>query len=569
MLSDRDQIEEIKRKLDIASVVQEYVPTLKRKGRNYFGLCPFHRENTASFSVNDELGIYKCFGCGESGDLINFIEKIEGVEFIKALELLAKKAGVELKRTYTSEQQKHRQERERLLEANRLAAEYFHYILFKHQAGEAGREYVKKRNLRKLELKQFKIGFAPEGFNNLKEFLKKKGYKEKELVKWGLLVDKNGHAYDKFRSRIMFPIFNHVGDVVGFSGRVVNKDDIPKYLNSPETPVYKKSENVYGLYQAKDEMRKNNFVIMVEGNIDILSAHAIGVGNIIAPLGTALTKEQLQLVKRYVDEIYFAFDTDAAGEKALLRALEMAEQQNMKTKALNLAKFQDVDDLINNGGNFKEVIKNAQPIVDHLMERFKAKFNTETPRGKDQYIKELLPYIAKIDSPVEKGAYLQRLAEEQRIELEVLKGMLASPSSRQKHIVGQTKPVAVPFKTLPEFGILSLVCAHEKFLPKISKEEFSGLELQPESARLLEDLLNGKKPQTELYKTLKLVNEEVFTEVEKFKQELSFRVNRMIRDDLRKKLKNINYAGDDRPNDRVILIAKLAAAEKKLVRRPI
>jgi DNA primase len=373
-MSDRTQIEEIKSKLDIVSVISQYVPSLKRAGRNYFGLCPFHKEKTASFSVNPELGLFKCFGCQEAGDVIKFIERIEGLEFPKALELAAKKAGVILKTTSNPRDIEADKMKKELLRANSLTCEFFNYLLLKHESGEPCRDYAQRRKLPKNILEKFKIGYAPSGYENLKHFLIKKGFKENDLVDWGLLVSKNGRVYDKFRKRFMFPIISHQGDVIGFSGRLIDPEDKgPKYLNSPETLVYKKSNTLFGLFQAKESIRKEGFAILVEGNVDILSSHKAGISNIVAPLGTALTNEQVKLLKRYCDTVYFALDTDSAGQKALIKDLGMVDDAGISAFILDIGKYKDVDELITSGGNWEDTVKTPKDAVIYFIESLQKK----------------------------------------------------------------------------------------------------------------------------------------------------------------------------------------------------
>jgi len=423
------QVDEIKSKLDIASIVAEYVPTLKRNGRNHFGLCPFHSEKTPSFSVNSDLGIYKCFGCGESGDVIKFIQEVENYDFPKALELLAKKAGVKLKTTYSPADKKKRKEKERILEANTLATKYYHYLLTKHSKGKLALNYTKQRKLKLPVLKKFQIGYAPEGFNNLMNFMVKKGFSKKELVKMGLLVSKGDKIYDKFRDRLMFPIINHQGDIVGFSGRQVKKSDYgPKYLNSPETIVYTKSHVLYGLFQAKEALRKKNVAIIVEGNVDILSSHQAGVGNIVAPLGTALTIDQIKLVRRYVDEVYFALDTDEAGTKALIRSIDLTESEGLNFKVLNLGKYQDVDELIRSGGNWEDVIDNAQDVIVFLIDKLSKKYDLTSANDKAVFIGEIVSIIAKLKNNIKIDHYTKMLSRKTKVSERIIAGELSNIS---------------------------------------------------------------------------------------------------------------------------------------------
>ncbi len=435
-MADRGQIEEIKQKLDIVEVVRKYVPTLKKSGANHFGLCPFHNEKTPSFSVNQDLQIFKCFGCGEGGDVIKFIQKIEGLDFPQALERTAKLAGVVLKSDVYDDKKykKIYEKKQKILQANKLSAKYFSYILNDHKKGKRARLYCKKRGLSRGVLKRYSIGYAPDGFNNLKNFLLKKGFEVNDLVSFGLLVKKNGKIYDKFRDRLMFPIFNVQGEVIGFSGRIINKSDFgPKYLNSPETLVYKKKNTLYGLYQAKEAIRKLDFVILVEGNIDILSSSRIGYSNIVCPLGTALTLEQCRLISRYTKNVYIAFDSDEAGKKAFIRSLDLLDQMEINVKVLDLHGFQDVDELITNKPElFEKILNKPLNVFDFLIKINKDNFDLSNVKQKIEFVKELQSFIDSIHNDVEREEYLKKIAIITELDLKQVKDIILR-SNRKIH----------------------------------------------------------------------------------------------------------------------------------------
>lgn len=415
MAAERSQIDEIKEKLDIVNVAESYLSSMKRSGANYFALCPFHNEKTPSFSINQDLQLFKCFGCGESGDVIAFIQKLEGLDFPQTLERAATMAGVTLKdKPLSPRQEKARKEKEQILKANELAMKYFNYMLLEHKVGQKAREYCKNRKINKESINKYQIGYAPDGYEYLKGFLKKKGFSEGELVKWGLLVKKKGRVYDKFRDRLMFPIFDHQGNVVGFSGRQLEKSEYgPKYLNSPETPVYKKKETLYGLHQARDEIRRKRFAILVEGNVDILSSFRVGVKNIVCPLGTALTQEQAKLLKRYADKVYLALDTDEAGEKALIRAMEIFQNVGLETLAIDLGKYQDSDELImNEPEKWGELVSSPIHVVELLLRRFANKYDLSKPSDKSKFVRDIAPFIRALEDEVEKQAYISRVARD-------------------------------------------------------------------------------------------------------------------------------------------------------------
>lgn len=523
-MSDRTQIEEIKNRLDIVSVVQEYVPTLKKSGRNFFGLCPFHQEKTPSFSVNSELGLFKCFGCGEGGDVIKFIEKIEGIDFPHALEISAKRAGIELKKFSDPKIKEQYKERELILKVNGLGRKYFSYLLNTHTTGQIAREYLKHRNINKIGTQSFQLGFAPTGYENLKTFLKKRGYEEKQLIKWGLLAKGESRSYDKFRNRLMFPIIDHQGDIVGFSGRSIDSNSkAPKYLNSPETAVYNKSKLLFGLYQAKDAIRKQDFVIIVEGNIDVVSSYQVGVKNIVAPLGTALTESQLLLLKRYCTKIYFAFDNDSAGQKALLRSLELAEKVSLQVLIVDIGKYKDVDELINSGGNWQEVVAKSKPVIDFLLKSLVKNYDLSNSKEKATYINKLLIFISKVQDNLEQVDYIEKLARKVHIDRDILITRLKEFS--KEHTTPTTKPKTPEvFRLTEETYLLSLLIQHPQWIDSAQKLKPEELFLNKDNIILFERILEKKnipKSLLTLYQNIALSSKSTFNSKTEFMNELT------------------------------------------------
>jgi len=551
-MSDRSQIDEIKERLDIVSVVQEYVPNLKKSGRDFFAPCPFHQEKTPSFSVNSELGLFKCFGCGEGGDVIKFIEKIEGLDFPHALEAAAKRAGVELKKFSDPQLKKQRAEKDQILELNALVAKYFNFLLTEHKTGEQARQYIKQRKLTKSGIDTYQLGFAPVGFENLKKFLINKGYTEAELVKWGLLASKNGRNYDKFRNRLMFPIIDHQGEVVGFSGRSIDPNDKgPKYLNSPETPVYNKSKLLYGLFQAKEAIRKKDFAIIVEGNIDIISSYQAGVKNIVAPLGTALTEDQMRLLKRYCSSVYFAFDTDAAGQKALLKSLELAEKTGMAVRALDIGKYKDVDELIVSGGDWQKVVDGAKPVIDFLITQLSKSYDMEDSRQKAQFSRQILAFISKVENDLERTDYLEKLSQKAKVDREVLLRQMQplsnspSTSTDKEHV---KKPV---FELTKETYLLALIIQHERWLAEVKELISARLFRSTKYAELFTILIDNRQipaSLTELYNNLGLVQIEIFGDKKEFITELESISKRLQVKALKKELHLLKYADETEEN---------------------
>lgn len=551
-MDDREQIESIKEALDIVSVVQTYVPDLKRSGRNYFGRCPFHKEKTPSFSVNPELKLFKCFGCSEGGDVIKFLQKIEGLDFPKALQLAADKAGIVLKKNFTPQDDQKAQLKKRILEANLLTARFYNFLLMKHKLGEPGRIYAKKRKLQDKELDKFLIGYAPSGFENLKRFLVKKGFKLQELVEWGLLVYRNGRIYDKFRNRLMFTIFDHQGDVVGFSGRLIDPEALgPKYLNSPETPVYHKSKVLYGLYQGKDSIRKEGKAILVEGNVDILSSHGAGIENIVAPLGTALTKEQVALLKRYCDSILFSLDTDNAGQKALEKDLVLLEEMNMKGYILELGEYKDADELIVKGGDWKKTVENPQEIVPYFITSLAKNYDLTKSFSRAEYVRRILQYIARTSDKLLQVDYLQRLQEAAGIDMNILKNELSSilKSNAGKgediEIVTPNKPQE---KHLLSKYLLALISEHKRFRSKIKEEVTDEYWVSEEYKKVYKAIWEPNLTKNfdldlqELYEDISMMPVSVFEEEEKFLRDLHQVLQRIKKEKIIEELEKLRYS---------------------------
>lgn len=433
-MADRQVIQEIKEKLDIADVVKDYVQ-LKSSGRNLFGVCPFHNEKSPSFSVNSELGIFKCFGCGVSGDVISFIEKIEGVEFPEALRIAADKAGIRIEETkYNPQLDKIQKEKDEIFKLNELASKYFHFVLTKHKSGESAMKYLKARKIDAKSIETFTLGYAPNQWNTLKNFLNSRKYTDSILVKAGLLVSKNNHTYDKFRGRVMFPLFDERGRVVGFSGRVLDTEtQKPKYLNSPETPVFTKSKFLFGLYQAKSEMRSKGFCILAEGPTDVINSYRVGVENICAPQGTSLTKDQLHLIHRYCDTVYFCFDQDVAGQTALRRGVDLALAEGFKIKVVGLEGVKDADELIQKDPKeWKKRVDSAQNFVEYYIDKLVEKYNSRTVEGRVKIVDEVIPFISNLKSEVEKDQYLKDLSFRLNIDFETLQAQLPNINNLQK-----------------------------------------------------------------------------------------------------------------------------------------
>lgn len=436
-----DQINQIKQALDIVDVVGKYVQ-LKKSGHSYKGLCPFHSEDTPSFMVSQELQIFKCFGCQEGGDIFKFIEKIEGLEFPQALEHLAEKAGIVLeKREYDHSSDV----RKRIFEINEFAARFYHYILLKHPAGKQGLDYIKDRRGLSLEtIKSFEIGFAPENYTSLRDFLLKKGFKENELITSGILVYTNDgkRTIDKFRGRVVFPLKGIDGKVLGFMGRTIF-DIKPKYLNSPETPVFHKGSFVFALDKARLEIKKEGAVV-VEGPMDVISAYQAGFKNFIATSGTALTSDQLKLLSRYSNNVTFCFDSDGAGINAAYHAIDLAEKQNFNIKvAVIPSGYKDMDELVTKAPTLaKDVFAKSVSAYDFFYSDAFSKFDKKSAQGKKDIIEHLAPLFSRISNKILFEHYTKKLSEDLNLDIETVITVMGKGASSIEYPTsyGQTTP---------------------------------------------------------------------------------------------------------------------------------
>jgi DNA primase len=418
-----DEVGEVKSRLEITEVVGAYLP-LKQAGRNLKAPCPFHQEKTASFMVSPEKGIYHCFGCGEGGDIFNFVMKMEGLGFREAMELLARKAGVELKAKKGESQEVNRL-RNRLLAAHELAAKYFQATLMRNASAL---EYVvKKRGLNRETVGAFQIGYAPDSWEALTGFMQKKGFTQRELLQGGLAGQKEGRntIYDLFRGRIMFPISDREGRVIGFTARVLD-DSLPKYLNTPQTPLYDKSTAIYGLHLAKEAIRSSDEVVLVEGQMDVVASHQAGVKQVVAASGTALTLEHLRALSKLTKNIKLAFDADRAGLAATERAIEMGQKLGLTLRMVEMPKgVKDADELIKQDVEaWRGAIANAKYIVDYLFDRFEQDFDLDSAVGKRGYADRLAANLRRLGDPVEQDHYVKLLAQKTGTSEEAVKAKI-------------------------------------------------------------------------------------------------------------------------------------------------
>jgi DNA primase len=400
--------------------------------------------------VNQNLQIYKCFGCGESGDVITFVEKIEGVDFKGALRILADKYNIKLSEEKVSENDILKK---RIYEINNLTLEFFNHLLLNHSAGKVGLDYLlSKRNLKKETIEEFKLGYAPKDWSTLCDFLKKRGFTESEIIASNLgIAKKTGGVYDKFRGRVVFPYYSLDGKVIGFMGRTIFDED-PKYLNSSDTAVFKKGEFLYGLYKTKLDIKKNGAVI-VEGTMDFLKPYQNGFKNLVATSGTALTNQQLEILKRYTDKIFFCFDTDNAGINAILRGIEISDKYNFDVKVISIPKkFKDLDEYFDiEPENAIDLSSNAIDINDFLLAQLYRKYDYSTATGKRKIVDDFKLYYSRIENGILKNHYVKKLAEDLELEESVIRKSLTTDVPTElpkKYSNNQEKTYENPLKAL-------------------------------------------------------------------------------------------------------------------------
>ena len=419
-------LDELTARCDIADVVGSYV-NLTPKGGNQFGLCPFHNEKTPSFSVNTGKQIYYCFGCHKGGGVINFIMEVENLSFPEAVEFLAKRAGMEVPQSDRRDESAERQ-RKRLLQLNKEAARWYYEVL-QSEEGKAVRDYLEKRRISRKVAVNFGMGAAPNAWDRLLQEMTRRGYSKQELLAAGLIVaNKNGGFYDKFRNRLMLPVLDHRGEVVGFGSRVIDNSE-PKYMNTTETPVYHKRQVLYGLHLAKKTKRPN--IILCEGNLDVVTLHQAGFDNAVASMGTALTVEQTRLLSRFTKELVLCYDNDGAGQQATERALQLLNNSEFTVKVLKLPnrmvdgqpKKQDADDFIKNHGAaaFENLLNGSGSGIEFRMAQIASQFDLTDDRGKVEYTAAITPVLAALSGAVERDVYAVRAAEAAGISPEAMK----------------------------------------------------------------------------------------------------------------------------------------------------
>lgn len=482
-------LDELRSRASLEEIVSEYVP-LKQKGRRFWGCCPFHNEKTPSFSVDSESQLYYCFGCHKGGTVIHFVMEMERMEFMDAVKLLAERAHMELPERASEPRAKtNADERERIYEANTLAARFFHSLLWKPEGAEV-LSYLYKRGLSDSDIRRFGLGASPKGWDVLARHLGEQGYSDALLEKAGLVVRKDGRVYDMFRGRAIFPIINAQGRVVGFGGRAMG-DAQPKYLNTSDTPVFNKRQGLYALNMAKKE-RNLGRLVLVEGYMDTVSLRKHGVPGVVATLGTALTEEQARLIKRFAPEVWISYDGDSAGRKAALRALDIFDSQDLRARVIDYPAGMDPDDFVKANGQRGFDALPKYDATEYRMMRARDDLDLSTQEGMTQYAMRCCEILRRLKSPIEMENHLRRLVNETGYDRETLLGQIGVvklPQTRERvRRPAQDAQDATNDAVLAEWALLTLMKNGRIPMEMVHAEDFSEGLLR----RMAEWLIAGK-----------------------------------------------------------------------------
>ena len=550
-------IDKLKENVNLVDLVSDYLE-LKKSGSRYKGLCPFHSENTPSFFVNPDNNFYHCFGCGAGGDVINFVMEIENLTFVEAVKMLAERSGMELPDMSDQQRQQYK-EREKLFSLNELAARFYNYLLTDTNMGEEALNYLKERGFNDQDIKKFHLGYAADEWRLLLNFLKKKGFSLHLMEKAGLISEgKNNSHYDKFRNRVIFPIFNNRGEVIAFGGRILDSEDSygPKYLNSPETPIFSKKKNLYGLHLAKDAIREKNSCIIMEGYTDVIQAHKNGFKNSIASLGTAFTEDQAKLIKRYAENSYIAYDADTAGNKATLRGLDILSQTGINVKVIQLEEGSDPDQLLKNEGPevFEDFIEEAVNLIDFKINMIIKDRNLTDPGVRKKVLKEIVELLGEVKDNLEREIYIERAAAKTEFKEEVLaeeveKKFKKNKSIKQRKNKKETKENENKFDLYSQLSyyqkaeeqvlanFINNPALREEIAAKLSANDFNG-----RTAQLAEHLFKGSVISASV--KLEKVKEELGAELSSYWSEILVKQDNSLSKD--KILKLADYLSSKR-----------------------
>ncbi len=480
MRISEDLIEKIKQENDIVDVISDVVK-LKRTGRNYVGLCPFHNDKNPSFSVSQDKQIYKCFSCGEAGNVITFVMKNRNLQYIDALKYLGERVNISLELNKGKEVSAITRKKDVLYKINVESARFFFKNLTEDRIA---REYFSNRGIKDATIRKFGLGYAKDGWHNLNYFLKNKGFKEEQILEAGLVLksEKKGNIYDRFRNRVIFPVFDIKGNVIGFGGRVLD-DSKPKYLNSPETLVFQKGYNLYGLNFAIKEKNQEKYFIIVEGYMDCISLNQYGITNVVASLGTALTTHQARLLKRYVDKVIISYDADIAGQTATLRGLEILRGAGLDVRVLIIPKGKDPDEFIRSNGKeaFLKLVASAISLTSYRLKRAKEGINFRDNNSLIKYGERVAEILAELN-PVEKDVYIKEISEDTGLKEQALYDLLSRLKNKKNDnfVNGKeefgTELYVEPAHVKAERYLIKLMFNknyYDDIIDKISCEEFT------------------------------------------------------------------------------------------------
>ncbi len=483
-------VEEIREKVNIVDVVGQVV-SLKRTGINHKGLCPFHNEKTPSFVVSEQRQSFICFCCGAHGDVISFVEKYYGLSFLEAVEKIGAQYGIKVDRGRRQDDG----ERELFYALNHEAATFYFRRL--RQGANPGLSYAASRGLSKETLHTFGIGYADESWSGLYDHLKAKGYKDDILVQSGLISESKGKHFDKFRNRLMFPIQNTAGKIIGFGGRIIGPGE-PKYLNSPETPVFRKKNNLYGLYQTKGEALKQDRLILVEGYMDAVSLYQGGIRNVAASLGTALTENQARLIKRYTKNAILSYDSDGAGVKAALRGMDILKAEGMNVRVLHVTDGKDPDDFIKRQGKeaFLKLTEEALPYVDYKIQQLEKAYNLQDNEGRADFLKAVVEVLRTL-SPVEGDLYAGEIARTYGISQEALRRQLLGETPLKSPVPSRRRQEEQYVLTPAEHRVLQILLEEPTYLEQQELEQlFAEGDGYPIYSAMRDLYRKGEKPDT-------------------------------------------------------------------------
>jgi DNA primase len=546
-----DQVDEVKSKVDIVSILGEYIQ-VKKAGRNYKALCPFHGEKTPSFMISPQLQIYKCFGCGETGDVFTFLEKYEGMEFPEALKHLADKVGVKLVSTNFEGSG----EKERLFELNNLTSRFYSYVLNNHPLGKIALDYlIHDRGLTQDTINLFQLGFSPNSFGALKGFLvEKKKFTVAEGEKAGIFYLKGGQAIDRFRGRVIFPLFDHRGNVTGFAGRIMPNEankELAKYINTPETPVYHKSNLLFGLNLAKEAIKIQKEAVVVEGELDMISSWQVGVKNVVAIKGSALTEEQVRLLGRFTKKIILALDSDMAGDMAARRGIVVAQKAGLEITVAKLGDYKDPDEAARgNPELYKKALTQTEGVWDFILDSIFSKHDIKSGSGLQAASTELAPVLASIPDKIVQAHYIDVVSRRLGVPMEAVGQEVERAEKGKDETIAK---IEVPFKK------------EEKNRRQLLEERLLTLAFQSDPVFLLkpkvQTLISTPLPRRILEEYLKYQDGGEKFEVEKFIQTLPKELLPGYTDMLLKDLDDLVEKPDALENESLMVVRELEILE--------